>query len=61
VRGSSWVLRSVGELEQLRGDVVASHVGCGLVERLVSADARRRVEIEIELPNIPDVASSTTA
>jgi len=40
---------------------VASHVGCGLVERLVSADARRRVEIEIELPNIPDVASSTTA
>ncbi len=28
------VRRSVGELKQLRGDVVASHVGRGLVERL---------------------------
>lgn len=33
-------------------------LGLHLVERLMGADARRRVEIEIELPNIPGIESS---
>jgi transcriptional regulator GlxA family with amidase domain len=50
-----------GDLVTSGGITSGLHLGLHLVERLVSADARRRVEIEIELPNIPDVASSTTA
>ncbi len=50
-----------GDLVTSGGITSGMYLGLHLVERLVSADARRRVEIEIELPNIPDVASSTTA
>jgi hypothetical protein len=36
-------------------------LGLHLVERLVSADARRQVEAEIELPNIPVATPGVTA
>ncbi len=50
-----------GDLVTSGGITSGMYLGLHLVERLVSTDARRRVETEIELPNIPDVASSTTA
>jgi transcriptional regulator GlxA family with amidase domain len=50
-----------GDLVTSGGITSGLYLGLHLVERLVSVDARRRVEIEIELPDIPDVASSTTA
>jgi len=50
-----------GDLVTSGGITSGLFLGLHLVERLVSADARRRVELEIELPTIPDVASGTTA
>ena len=50
-----------GDLVTSGGITSGLYLGLHLVERLVSVDARRRVEIEIELPDIPNVASSATA
>jgi len=49
-----------GDLVTSGGITSGLYLGLHLVERLVSADARHAVEIEIELPNIPDVESSAT-
>ena len=45
-----------GDLVTSGGITSGLFLGLHLVERLLSADARRRVETEIELPNIPGTA-----
>lgn len=48
-----------GDLVTSGGITSGMFLGLHLVERLLSRDARRQVEAEIELPNIPSTASHT--
>jgi transcriptional regulator GlxA family with amidase domain len=48
-----------GDLVTSGGITSGMFLGLHLVERLVSADARRQVEAEIELPDIPGTAPSS--
>lgn len=50
-----------GDLVTSGGVTSGMFLGLHLIERLLSADARRQVEAEIELPNIPDTAPRVTA
>ncbi len=50
-----------GDLVTSGGITSGMFLGLHLVERLVGAEARRRVELEIELPSIPDAAPTATA
>jgi len=50
-----------GDLVTSGGITSGIFLGLHLVERLLSADARRQVEAEIELPNIPGSAPRITA
>lgn len=50
-----------GDLVTSGGITSGLFLGLHLVERLVGADARRGVEVEIELPSIPGVAASRAA
>jgi putative intracellular protease/amidase len=50
-----------GDLVTSGGITSGLFLGLHLVERLLSADARRQVEAEIELPNIPVATPGVTA
>lgn len=50
-----------GDLITSGGITSGMFLGLHLVERLVGAEARRRVELEIELPTIPGAVGTATA
>lgn len=50
-----------GDLVTSRGVTSGMFLGLHLLERLLSADARRKVEAEIELPNPSGTAPRITA
>lgn len=50
-----------GDLVTSGGITSGLFLGLHLIERLLSVDARRRVEAEIELPNIPGTGDHATA